>query len=39
MRQPAGGQPAKGALTAVFRKLIALMKHFLKSPNFALRDD
>ncbi|SRR5229473_410573 len=30
------GKPAKVALTAVMRKLIVLMNHVLKNPNFAL---
>jgi transposase len=30
------GKPAKVALTAVMRKLIVLMNHILKNPNFAL---
>ena len=35
-RLPAG--PAKLALTAVMRKLIVLMNHILKNPNFALQN-
>jgi transposase len=30
------GKPAKVALTAVMRKLVVLMNHILKNPNFAL---
>ena len=32
----AAGKPAKVALTAVMRKLIVLMNHVLKNPNFSL---
>ena len=32
----AAGKPAKVALTAVMRKLIVLMNHILKNPNFSL---
>jgi transposase len=32
------GKPAKVALTAVMRKLIVLMNHILKNPNFALQN-
>jgi len=32
------GKPAKVALTAVMRKLIVLMNHVLKHPNFALQN-
>jgi len=32
------GKPAKVALTAVMRKLIILMNHILKHPNFALQN-
>jgi transposase len=32
----AAGKPAKVALTAVMRKLIILMNHLLKNPNFSL---
>ena len=32
----AAGKPAKVALTAVMRKLIVLMNHLLKNPEFAL---
>jgi len=32
----AAGKPAKVALTAVMRKLIVLMNHLLKNPNFSL---
>jgi transposase len=32
------GKPAKVALTAVMRKLIVLMNHILKHPNFALQN-
>ena len=32
----AAGKPGKVALTAVMRKLIVLMNHLLKTPNFAL---
>lgn len=32
----AAGKPAKLALTAVLRKLIVLMNHLLKNPNFSL---
>ena len=35
-RLRAAGKPAKVALTAVMRKLIVLMNHILKNPNFAL---
>jgi transposase len=35
-RLRAPGKPAKVALTAVMRKLIILMNHILKNPNFAL---
>jgi transposase len=35
-RLRAVGKPAKVALTAVMRKLIVLMNHILKNPNFAL---
>jgi transposase len=35
-RLRAAGKPAKVALTAVMRKLIVLMNHILKYPNFAL---
>ena len=38
-RQLAGetmGKPAKVALMAVMRKLIVLMNHLLKNPNFSL---
>lgn len=34
----AGGKPAKVALTAVMRKLIVLMNHTLKNPNFVLQN-
>jgi transposase len=33
-RLRAAGKPAKVALTAVMRKLIILMNHTLKNPNF-----
>jgi transposase len=33
-RLRAAGKPAKVALTAVMRKLIVLMNHTLKNPNF-----
>ena len=32
----AAGKPGKVALTAVMRKLIILMNHLLKNPNFSL---
>ena len=32
------GKPAKVALTAVMRKLVVLMNHILKNPNFALQN-
>lgn len=32
------GKPAKVALTAVMRKLVVLMNHILKHPNFALQN-
>ena len=32
----AAGKPAKVALTAVMRKLIVLMNHLLKNPDFTL---
>lgn len=32
------GKPAKVALTAVMRKLIVLMNHILKNPNFVLKN-
>ena len=35
-RLVAAGKPAKVALTAVMRKLIILMNHLLKNPNFSL---
>jgi transposase len=35
-RLRAAGKPAKVALTAVMRKLIVLMNHLLKNPNFSL---
>ena len=35
-RLTAAGKPAKVALTAVMRKLIVLMNHLLKNPNFTL---
>ena len=35
-RLRAAGKPAKVALTAVMRKLIVLINHLLKNPNFAL---
>lgn len=35
-RLRAGGKPPKVALTAVMRKLIVLMNHTLKNPNFVL---
>jgi transposase len=35
-RLRAAGKPAKVALTAVMRKLIVLMNHVLKNPNFTL---
>ena len=34
----AAGKPAKVALTAVMRKLIVLMNHLLKNPNFSLEN-
>lgn len=37
-RLRAAGKPAKVALTAVMRKLIVLMNHILKNPNFALQN-
>jgi transposase len=37
-RLRAAGKPAKVALTAVMRKLIVLMNHILKYPNFALQN-
>ena len=37
-RRRAAGKPAKVALTAVMRKLIVLMNHTLKNPNFALQN-
>jgi transposase len=37
-RLRAAGKPAKVALTAVMRKLIVLMNHILKHPNFALQN-
>lgn len=37
-RLRAAGKPAKVALTAVMRKLIVLMNHLLKHPNFALQN-
>lgn len=37
-RLRAAGKPAKVALTAVMRKLIILMNHILKNPNFALQN-
>lgn len=37
-RLRAAGKPAKVALTAVMRKLIILMNHLLKNPNFALQN-
>src|ERR1700722_5121316 len=37
-RLRATGKPAKVALTAVMRKLIVLMNHILKNPNFALQN-
>ena len=37
-RLRAAGKPAKVALTAVMRKLIVLMNHILKNPNFALHN-
>jgi transposase len=37
-RLRAAGKPAKVALTAVMRKLIVLMNHILKNPDFALQN-
>jgi len=37
-RLRAAGKPAKIALTAVMRKLIVLMNHILKNPNFVLQN-
>jgi transposase len=37
-RLRAAGKPAKVALTAVMRKLIVLINHILKNPNFALQN-
>ena len=37
-RLRAAGKPAKVALTAVMRKLIVLMNHLLKNPNFVLQN-
>lgn len=37
-RLRAAGKPAKVALTAVMRKLIVLMNHILKHPNFVLQN-
>jgi transposase len=37
-RMRLAGKPAKVALTAVMRKLIVLMNHILKNPNFALQN-
>ena len=37
-RLRAAGKPAKVALTAVMRKLIVLMNHILKNPNFVLQN-
>jgi transposase len=37
-RLRAVGKPAKVALTAVMRKLIILMNHILKNPNFVLQN-
>ena len=37
-RLRAAGKPAKVALTAVLRKLIVLMNHILKNPDFALQN-
>jgi len=37
-RLRAAGKPAKVALTAVMRKLIVLMNHILKNPNFTLQN-
>lgn len=37
-RLRAAGKPAKLALTAVMRKLIVLMNHLLKNPNFVLQN-
>ena len=37
-RLRAAGKPAKVALTAVMRKLIVLMNHILKNPNFELQN-
>jgi transposase len=37
-RLRAAGKPAKVALTAVMRKLIVLMNHTLKNPNFVLQN-
>lgn len=37
LRLRAAGKPAKVALTAVMRKLIVLMNHILKNPNFVLQ--
>jgi len=37
-RLRAAGKPAKVALTAVMRKLVVLMNHILKNPNFALQN-
>ena len=37
-RMRSAGKPAKFALTAVMRKLIVLMNHILKNPNFALQN-
>jgi transposase len=37
-RLRAAGKPAKVALTAAMRKLIVLMNHILKNPNFAIQN-
>jgi transposase len=37
-RLRAAGKPAKVALTAVMRKLVVLMNHILKNPNFVLQN-
>jgi len=37
-RLRAAGKPAKVALTAVMRKLVVLMNHILKHPNFVLQN-
>jgi transposase len=38
LRLRAAGKPAKVALTAVMRKLIVLMNHILKNPDFVLQN-